>query len=90
MAWKKGPLPPGTYNWGGVVPVEGYCSGPAKAAAGFYFADFRGDTAVIPAAGPDAPEIILKAYEVAWYDNSLELPPPEAKVYGRSGAQSKS
>jgi hypothetical protein len=77
MAWKRGPLPPGTYNWGGVVPAgedTGY---------GFYFADFRGDHVVMLPGDPQ--ERTLKPHEVAWYDNGLELPPPEAKVYGRAG-----
>jgi hypothetical protein len=67
MAWKKGPLPAGTYNWGGVVPVGSSGSG------GFYFADFQGDKVVI---NPNTPEEkTLKADEVEWYDNSLELAP---------------
>jgi hypothetical protein len=63
MAWKKGPLPADTYNWGGVVPV-----GEEKG-FGFYFADFCGDHVKIC---PDGR--VLKADEVALYDNSLELP----------------
>jgi hypothetical protein len=63
MAWKKGPLPKGTYNWGAVVPV-------GEETGGFYFADFVGDSAIlIPS------ERVVKADEVALYDNSLELPP---------------
>jgi hypothetical protein len=27
MGWKKGPLPPGTYHWGGVVPICPACRG---------------------------------------------------------------
>jgi len=30
MGWEKGPLPPGTYNWGGVVPVCETCRGSGK------------------------------------------------------------
>lgn len=62
--WKPGPLPPNTYNWGGVVPAgddTGY---------GFYFADFCGDHVKICPG-----DRVLKAHEVAFYDNSLELPP---------------
>lgn len=62
MAWKKGPLPPDTWHWGGVVLVgeEGY---------GFYFADFRGDhILIIPG------QKRVEASDVAWYDNNLELP----------------
>jgi len=63
MAWQKGPLPPNTYNWGGVVPIN-------EKSDGFYFADFCGDhVKLIPS------ERILKAYEIAWFDNHLELPP---------------
>jgi hypothetical protein len=78
MAWKRGPLPPGTYNWGGVVPAgedTGY---------GFYFADFCGDHVECYLGDAD-PRHRFKAHEIAWYDNGLELPPPEAKVYGRAG-----
>lgn len=66
MAWKKGPLPAGSYNWGGVVPTDGSGGG------GFYFADFKGDH--VELVGLDPPRA-LKADEVKWYDNSLELPP---------------
>jgi hypothetical protein len=64
MAWKKGPMPPDTYNWGGVVPVG------EDTGTGFYFADFCGDHVKIV---PDGR--VLKAHEVACYDNGLELPP---------------
>lgn len=61
MAWKKGPLPAGTYYWGGVVKV-------GQGTTGFYFADFRGDHVTTP----DGERI--EADEVAFYDNSLRLP----------------
>lgn len=62
MAWKQGPLPPGTYNWGGVVPV-------GEGGGGFYFADFCGDhVKIVPG------DKVLQAHEVALYDNGLELP----------------
>lgn len=63
MAWQTGPLPPDTYNWGGVVPV-------GDESTGFYFADFHGDHVKVC---PDGRA--LKADEVAFYDNSLTLPP---------------
>lgn len=71
MSWKNGPLPPKTYGFGGVVPV-------GLKTAGFYFADFRGDTVkavglINNATGEDF--TILTAEQVAQYDNSLELPP---------------
>ncbi len=70
MAWKKGPLPAGTYGWGGVVPVD------LKASEGFFFADFCGDTVK----AITHPERVLQAHEVAYYDNSLTLPPhPKGK-----------
>ncbi len=73
MAWKKGPLPPDTYNWGGVTIV-------GEGAYGFYFADFCGDHV------ETYPERrTLKADEVAWYDNSLVEPPAETGVTGRRG-----
>lgn len=66
MAWQKGPLPAGTFGWGGVVKVG---EGP-----GFRFADFKGDrVAVLGAQGGH----LLQADEVAWFDNSLTLPPKD-------------
>lgn len=65
--WKKGPLPANTYNWGGVVPV-------GENIKGFYFADFSGDFVTIIVSGQSR---VLKADEVAWYNNSLDLPPQD-------------
>jgi hypothetical protein len=77
MAWKKGPLPPGTYNWGGVVTRESEASG------GFFFADFCGDHVKgMPG------DLLIKAEDVVLYDNSLELPPKATPVVkGRVGQQ---
>lgn len=75
MAWKKGPLPADTYNWGGVVPVGEDTGG------GFLFADFQGDHVLV--IGGRLPRV-LKADQVAIYDNSLELPPPE--MFKKPGA----
>jgi len=69
MAWKKGPLPPDTWNWGGVVPVT------EKGGSGFYFADFKGDHAVISTNRGEKDGLILKPEEIAYYDNSIEIPP---------------
>lgn len=67
MAWKKGPLPRGSYGWGGVVPFD-------HEGTGFYFADFDGDkTTAYTGAG----DRVLQPHEVKWYDNSLELPPED-------------
>lgn len=64
--WKPGPMPPDTWNWGGVVPKG--------VTGGFYFADFCGDHVKIP--GPDGQHTeVVKAEDVVWYDNSLTLPP---------------
>jgi len=65
MAWKKGPLPAGTFGWGAVVPFD-------MDGAGFLFADFAGDKVTT-----NPGNRILKAHEVKAYDNSLELPPKE-------------
>lgn len=62
MAWKKGPLPAGTWNWGGVVRVG------EDPKSGFNFASFEGDHAKLE------DKTILKADEIALYDNSLEMP----------------
>jgi hypothetical protein len=63
MGWKQGPLPPGTFWWGGVVPV-------GEESGGFYFADFHGDHVKICPG-----DRVLKADEVAWFNNALDLPP---------------
>lgn len=68
MAWKKGPLPEGTYQWGAVVPHD--LEGP-----GFFFADFLGDAAGIWK--PDGTRRTLEAWEVKYYDNSIEMPPQD-------------
>lgn len=65
MAWQKGPLPPNTWGWGGVVPM----GGPKF---GFYFADFCGSHVKLISGNPPWKE--LSANEVAWYDNSLTVP----------------
>ncbi len=65
MAWKRGPLPPGTYGWGGVTLAN-------SSESGFYFADFCGDHVIM---SPDTIKRRLEPAEVGWYDNSLELPP---------------
>lgn len=61
--WKPGPLPPDTWYWGGVVLV-------GQTGTGFYFADFCGDHVKLC---PD--DKVIKAEEIAFYNNSLELPP---------------
>jgi hypothetical protein len=68
MAWKKGPLPANTWNWGAVIPVG------EQAGSGFYFADFCGDHVKICPG-----DRVLKADEVAFFDNSIELYDPAAK-----------
>jgi len=67
MASQKGPLPAGTFGWGGVVKVG------QDPRVGFQFADFRGDNVATP--GPDGH--ILQPEEVAWFDSSLTMPPSE-------------
>ena len=62
MAWKDGPLPPNTWNWGGVVTKD---SGDG----GFYFADFHGDHVVLTPG-----HAVVKAEDVLQYDNGLTLP----------------
>ncbi len=69
MAWQKGPLPPGTWNWGGVIPV-----GDVSRWGGFYFADFHGDHVTMNP-GNKGFERVLKADDVAWFCNCLDLPP---------------
>jgi hypothetical protein len=63
MPWLKGPLPEGTWNWGGVVPVD-------SKGWGFHFADFHGDHVTICPG-----EKRLEANEVLYYNNALDMPP---------------
>jgi hypothetical protein len=82
MAWQKGPMPPDTWGWGGVVPKGD------DGATGFYFADFGGNCVELIGTEPFAPHgppKVIRADQVAWYDNSLTLPPVEG-VKGRVGA----
>jgi hypothetical protein len=72
MGWKKGPLPPDTYYWGGVVPTD-------HDGTGFFFADFHGDHVVAQGVGNPPQDRTLKPDEVAWYNNALDLPPTGAK-----------
>jgi hypothetical protein len=67
-------LPPDTWGWGGIAPKDG------NFATGFYFADFHGDHVLIV---PDNTRV--EAADVAWYDNSLTLPPVPG-VRNRAGA----
>ena len=75
MAWQRGPLPPDTFNWGGVVPKGG--------GEGFYFADFMGDHVL--ACPGDVNQQRIEPVDVEWYDNSLTLPPGSAKGATRNG-----
>ena len=60
--WKQGPLPHGTYGWGGVVEVG---NDPKN---GFMFADFMGDKVLLT----DGKK--LSQNEIGYYNNSLNLP----------------
>jgi hypothetical protein len=73
--WHKGPMPSGTWNWGGVVPLGEQKSG------GFYFADFRGDFVVLCPSGKK-----LMADDIAYYNNSIELPPKAPDPEGKFGS----
>lgn len=65
MSWQRGPVPKGTYNWGGVVLKD---QEPSRY-SGFYFADFAGDHVKMCPSGRR-----IELDEIAWYNNSLELP----------------
>ncbi len=65
MAWKKGPLPPETYQWGAVVPQ--WAGGDF-----FYFAEFLGDHCMINPGSPTAKK--LAPEQVLFWDNSIVLP----------------
>lgn len=68
MIWKNGPLPPDTWNWGGVVTAD--------SGNGFFFADFYGDHVVLCPG-----DKVVKADEILMYSNCLTLPP---NVVGRA------
>jgi hypothetical protein len=81
MGWERGPMPPETWGWGGVVPAD-------HEGTGFYFADFRGgyvsmERLELVGTDPDNMPIYkvhhraLQPHEVAWYNNALGLPPTE-------------
>lgn len=76
MAWKKGPLPPNTWNWGAVAKVAADQAGEN---GGFLFASFCGDHVICYPGGET-----LKAEEVGWYTNDIEMPPTIAGVKGRT------
>jgi hypothetical protein len=70
LNWKDGPLPPDTWNWGGVVTRDMDTPGSD---CGFRFADFRGDHVIT-----DQYTTFEKRYEAAdilKWNNSLHLPP---------------
>lgn len=67
--WLKGPLPPNTWFWGGVVP-KGHDN-----PYGFYFADFCGDSVKMYNDFDMHKFVVLKAEDVVWYNNALDLPP---------------
>lgn len=62
--WKKGPLPPNTWNWGAVQTKE------FAGTEGFFFADFKGDHACVQ---PDGRRV--EAADIELYNNCIELPP---------------
>lgn len=61
--WNKGPLPPDTYDWGGVVLKD-------QGGQGFFFADFCGDHVKLC---PDGRRI--EPDEIDQWTNCLKLPP---------------
>ena len=85
MAWKKGPLPSGTYNWGAAVPVTEVLAAKGLYGGGFYFADFHGDKVLLLLNNSEGTVVELLAHEVACYDNGIELPPKDCGVTSRAG-----
>lgn len=73
--WKSGPLPKGTYGWGGVTLES------ADPKAGFQFADFCGDHVKLPYKNNER----IEAHDVGTYNNALTYPPiPGEKPMGES------
>ncbi len=71
--WKDGPLPPNTWNWGGVVLTS-------MSPTGFCFADFCGDHVIVDGKR-------YEANEVSMYNNCLDLPPSGTKRLSSPGDQ---
>lgn len=69
--WQNGPLPPNTYQWGGVT-LE-------KDASGFYRADFCGDHAMVECGGGGKPPVRKEPHEIITWNNSLTCPPQPEK-----------
>lgn len=83
MAWKKGPLPKGTWGWGGVVQED---QDPRH---GFQFASFAGLHAEIFPNGYGSP-VRVEANDIAYYDNSLQMPINQHMAEGENDAGQKS
>lgn len=62
--WKKGPLPPNTYFWGGAVV--------SNDTSGFQFADFCGDHVKLDTRNG---WLRVEPADVKMYNNCLTLPP---------------
>ena len=71
--WKKGPLPPDTWNYGGIV-VDGVPEGYMM------LASFSGDCALVN-------DHVYTADEILWYNNNLQLPPLE--LWGKKEQERK-
>lgn len=68
--WRKGPLPADSWYWGGLVPADLHGSG-------FYYADFRGDHAILTPGDRK-----IEAADIAWYNNCIDMPPgPAARAW---------
>jgi hypothetical protein len=68
--WKKGPLPKGTWGWGGITLET------ADPKRGFQFADFKGDHVTLPMKNNER----VEAYDIGTYNNALTWPPiPDVK-----------
>ena len=73
MAWKKGPLPKSTYDWGGIVRKCDLTG--STSADGFEFASFCGDHAEVIGGKDHGTRV--DACDVLLYDNGLERPSNE-------------
>jgi hypothetical protein len=72
--WKQGPPPPNTWNWGGVVLH------PVGKTGGFFFADFCGNYVKVFDGTDPIKGRRVEPYDVAWYNNCLDLPPIRPNV----------
>lgn len=72
MSWQRGPLAPGTFWYGAVVPTD-------HTGLGFFLASFHGDHcfALFPNLDGTVKRRRLEPHEVRWFNAALTPPPDQ-------------